>query len=261
MRCASTNVAATARLKSTRVVPRGVMELEDVLAVLLAAEPIDPATALALRIAAMTGARRAELAALRWTDVRDGHLTIDSSIEIVERNGGVVELRTPPPRRRTAAGWRSTTTRSLPSTRCASRVSPTACGCRPRTRPRSARPNRMVLAPCPHDGRHRRSLASPRSNHRLAMVAIGQGHNVRMVAGRRGHANPATTLRVYAHAFAAPVRPSPPAWATSCAWAADGAKGYSPRHELRSAPKSGRRRWWYTAMTTSRPSTRRYRSA
>jgi integrase len=36
-----------------------------------------------------------------------------------------------------------------------------------------------------------------------ATVAIGQGHDVRTVAGRLGHANPAMTLRVYAHAFAA----------------------------------------------------------
>jgi hypothetical protein len=34
-------------------------------------------------------------------------------------------------------------------------------------------------------------------------VAIGQGHDVRTVAGRLGRANPAMTLRVYAHAFAA----------------------------------------------------------
>jgi hypothetical protein len=32
---------------------------------------------------------------------------------------------------------------------------------------------------------------------------IGQGHDVPTVAGRLGHANPAMTLRVYAHAFAA----------------------------------------------------------
>ncbi len=34
-----------------------------------------------LRLAAVTGARRAELAALQWTDVADGVLTIDSAIE------------------------------------------------------------------------------------------------------------------------------------------------------------------------------------
>ena len=39
--------------------------------------------------------------------------------------------------------------------------------------------------------------------HWSATVAIGQGHDVRTVAGRLGHANPAMTLRVYAHAVAA----------------------------------------------------------
>ena len=34
-------------------------------------------------------------------------------------------------------------------------------------------------------------------------MAIGPGHDVRTVANRLGHANPAMTLRVYAHAFAA----------------------------------------------------------
>lgn len=62
----STNVAARARLRSAKTAPRGAMELEDVLAV---------------------------LAALQWTDVRDAHLTIDSSIEVVSRANGVPELR------------------------------------------------------------------------------------------------------------------------------------------------------------------------
>lgn len=39
--------------------------------------------------------------------------------------------------------------------------------------------------------------------HWSATVSIGQGHDVRTVAGRLGHSNPAMTLRVYAHAFAA----------------------------------------------------------
>jgi len=37
--------------------------------------------------------------------------------------------------------------------------------------------------------------------HWSATLAIGSGHNVRTVANRLGHANPATTLRVYAHAL------------------------------------------------------------
>lgn len=39
--------------------------------------------------------------------------------------------------------------------------------------------------------------------HRSATVSVGQGHDVRTVAGRLGHSNPAMTLCVYAHAFAA----------------------------------------------------------
>ena len=31
--------------------------------------------------------------------------------------------------------------------------------------------------------------------------SIGRGHDIRTVAGRLGHANPAMTLRTYAHAI------------------------------------------------------------
>ena len=42
----------------------------------------------------MAGARRAELASLRWTDEHDGHLLIDSAIKITKRGGdGAPELR------------------------------------------------------------------------------------------------------------------------------------------------------------------------
>jgi len=59
-----------------------------------AAERIDTAVGLALRLAAVTGARRAELCALRWTDLVGERLTIDSSIEIV-RLGSVADKRKP----------------------------------------------------------------------------------------------------------------------------------------------------------------------
>jgi integrase len=35
--------------------------------------------------------------------------------------------------------------------------------------------------------------------HWTATAAIGGGHDLRTVAGRLGHANPAMTMRVYAH--------------------------------------------------------------
>src|SRR5215203_1675010 len=69
------------------------MSVDDVRKVIAAAGEIDPAAGLALRLAAIGGARRAELAALRWVDVIDGMLTIDSAIEIVSRGDGKRTLR------------------------------------------------------------------------------------------------------------------------------------------------------------------------
>ena len=73
--------------------PLARLSVGDVRAVMTAAATIDPAAVLALRIAAVTGARRAELAALQWTDVADGQLTIDSAIEFVKRGDGSPEMR------------------------------------------------------------------------------------------------------------------------------------------------------------------------
>src|SRR4051812_2560487 len=72
------------------------MSLEDVHAVLAAAATVDPAAKVALRLAAVAGVRRAELAALRWDEVLDGLLTIDSAIETVRRGSGHPELRDAP---------------------------------------------------------------------------------------------------------------------------------------------------------------------
>lgn len=59
------NVAGLAKVSSTKRPPRKAMTLGDVLAVVRAAEQIGPEAALALRLAAATGAPWAELAALR----------------------------------------------------------------------------------------------------------------------------------------------------------------------------------------------------
>jgi integrase len=90
---ASTNVASMARLRSTKTQRRTVMTLDDVRAVMAAAESIDPAAALMLRIAAVSGARRAELAALQWSDLHDGMRTIDSAIEFASSGDGTREFR------------------------------------------------------------------------------------------------------------------------------------------------------------------------
>jgi integrase len=44
---------------------------------------VEPAAPIALRLAAITGARRSELAALRWADLDSDRLSIDSSVAII----------------------------------------------------------------------------------------------------------------------------------------------------------------------------------
>ena len=200
----STNVASLARLRSTKTQRRDVMTLDEVRAVMAAAATIDPAAALMLRIAAVSGARRAELAALQWTDLSDMMLTIDSAIEVASRGGGKPELRD--------AATKTATTRSItldPDTVAAIEAlrterepyGPWMFGLGPEL----VSPDRIGWW-----WKRARTLAGIDAAWRLhdlrhwsATVAIGQGHDVRTVAGRLGHANPAMTLRVYAHAFAA----------------------------------------------------------
>jgi integrase len=201
----SQNVVALAQRKTTKKQPRGVMSLDDVRAVIDAAGSFDPAAGLAFRIAAMTGARRAELAALRWEDVdEDGMLTIDSAIEVIRHPGEPRELRDAP----TKTGNARTITLD-PDTlnaiwelrREREPYGPWMFGVGP------------DLVPPDHIGwwwtRARKESGIDKKwrlhdlRHWSATVSIGQGHDVRTVANRLGHSNPAMTLRVYAHAFAA----------------------------------------------------------
>ena len=74
---------ATARLSHAKRFPRASMSADEVRRVLDVAAGFDPAAALALRIAAVAGARRAELAALRWSDLTGARLTIDSATSLI----------------------------------------------------------------------------------------------------------------------------------------------------------------------------------
>jgi integrase len=199
---ASSNVAALARLRSTKTQQRGVISVDDVKAVMAAAATIDPAAELAFRIA-VAGTRRAELASLKWTDEKDGQLLIDSAIEIVKRNVETPQVRETATK---TANTRSVTldddTLDLLAKLRAERspYGPWMFGLGPNV----VRPDHIGWW-C-----RSRQIAGIDEKWRLhdlrhwsATVAIGQGHDVRTVAGRLGHANPALTFRVYAHAFAA----------------------------------------------------------
>lgn len=200
-----TNVAAAAPLGRRKQAPRGTLAVDDVRRVLEAAS-FDPAAALALRLAAVTGARRAELAALRWDDLEGRRLTIDSSVAI-ERHGRRGNPR-PPTLRDGATKTANRRTVTLdPATVEAIEALRAERG--------EYGPWIVTVGERPVDPdrvtawwRRARRLAGLEPRWRLhdlrhwsATLAIGRGHDLRTVANRLGHANPAMTLRVYAHAL------------------------------------------------------------
>ena len=84
----SQNPAALASHEQAKRTVRDVMTADEVHAVLAAAEVVNEMAPVAFRLAAITGARRAELAALRWTDLDGAVLTIDSAISVVLEGEG-----------------------------------------------------------------------------------------------------------------------------------------------------------------------------
>ena len=126
----STNVASLARLRSTKTQRRTVMTLDEVRAVMAAAATIDPAAALMLRIAAVSGARRAELAALQWTDLQRR----DADDRLGDRGRQPGRRQARPPRRRHEDGQHPQhharpRHRRRHRERCAPSASRTARGC------------------------------------------------------------------------------------------------------------------------------------
>ncbi len=176
------------------------MTSDDVHAVIAAADELDPAAGVALRVAAVAGLRRAELAALQWADLVDNQLTVDSSATVVRRDGEswVEDVATKTGNRRTLT-LDPATVGAIEELRVDhEQISPylfsdTIGPSNPdrigwwwaRAREQSGIDRKWRL----HDLRHW-----------TATTTITAGHDVRTVAGRLGHANPAMTLRVYAHA-------------------------------------------------------------
>ncbi|HUW04076.1 MAG TPA: hypothetical protein VMW08_17110 [Acidimicrobiales bacterium] len=76
------NPATKAELKRPKRVERGVMSDDEVFAVLDAAAELHEMAPIALRLAAVTGARRSELAGLRWAAVDGAEIVFDRQIVI-----------------------------------------------------------------------------------------------------------------------------------------------------------------------------------
>ena len=169
---------------------------------------LEPAAVVALRLACVTGARRSELAALRWEDLEGARLTIDSSIAVLRgREGGRMgkpELRDDPTKtaNRRIVTLDANTLAAISALRQHdAMVGPWMLA--PGARPVS--PDRVSAW-----WRRARDLAGVDPKWRLhdlrhwtATTSIAAGHDVRAVATRLGHANPSMTLRVYAHAVVA----------------------------------------------------------
>lgn len=208
------NPASAAPFKGSRKAPRGALSPSDVRAVLAAVQGmvdecvLEPAAVVALRLACVTGARRSELAALRWDDLRGSKLTIDSSIAVIRDRGPdggkVPQLRDDPTKtgnHREVALDNETLT-ALHSLR----AHPSMLG------PWVLSPGSEPISPDRISAWWRRARGAAGLDvkwrlhdlrHWSATTSIAAGHDVRSVAARLGHANPAMTLRVYAHAVEA----------------------------------------------------------
>jgi integrase len=196
------NVASHARLRAAKRAPRSSMTPEKVRAVLDAAASIDPAAELAFRIAAVTGTRRSELAALQWTDLEGDRLTVDGSIAIRrndERSGRpeLIDAPTKTANRRTVTIDEITVEMIEKQRADRGDISPYMFS----TDEGPPNPDRIGWW-----WKRARALSGIDAAWRLhdlrhwaATTAIASGHDVRTVAGRLGHANAAMTLRTYAH--------------------------------------------------------------
>jgi integrase len=196
------NVARHAQLRGPKRSPRSAMTADDVRAVLAAAAQVHPAAELALRIAAVTGARRSELAALQWSDLDGDRLTIDSSIAVrrdAEHAGHpeLIDAATKTANGRAVAIDETTVQMIVKQREVRDAVSPYMFS----IDEGPPNPDRIGWW-----WQRARDLSGIQATWRLhdlrhwaATTAITSGHDVRTVAGRLGHANAAMTLRVYAH--------------------------------------------------------------
>ena len=188
--------------KAARPAPvRDAMPAEAVAAAIAAAP--HQAAAVAFRISAVTGARRAELAALRWADVSGDRLVISGQIVALpgaKRSGAPVLERRPTKTRqvRTVSLDPGTVAAIAAWGEVHGGLGPwlLAVGDRP--------PSPDAISWWWRHARENSGIdARWRLRHWSATTAIGMGADVRTVANRLGHSNPAMTLKVYAHAFAA----------------------------------------------------------
>lgn len=185
--------------------------VDDVRAVVTAAEERDPRLAPLLMLAALTGMRRGELCALRWSDVDLDRGELDVSRSVICTEGGLVEKRTKTDRFRRVAldevgvlllrrhranveSWVAGAEGTLAPD--AFVFSPYVDGIKP-FRPDNVTGFFMRV----RDSLGLKQVRLHDLRHFTATQLIGAGVDVRTVAGRLGHSDPSLTLRVYSHAI------------------------------------------------------------
>ncbi len=197
------NPAALAHKDAPKRTPRGVLRDDEVAALLEAAEAQHGMAHLAIRLAAVTGARRGELAALQWADLSGRVLRIDSALVAVRHGDGDdawTEVLDTPTK---TADLRAVT------------LDPDTVALFEAQRAERAQAGPWVFgdddAP-PHPGRvgYWWKLAKERSGiaptwrlhdlrHWSATHGVSNGFDMATVGGRLGHSDASTTLRIYAH--------------------------------------------------------------
>lgn len=201
------------RAKPPRIAQRRVHapSVENVRSVIEAAEERDPRLAALLMLAALTGMRRGELCALRWSDVDLVLGELDVSRSVVVVNGGLAEKTTKTDRGRKVAldevgvavlvqhrarlaDWARQAGGELGGDGFV--FSPQVDGSEP-FRPDTVTGFFMRV----RDGLGLKDVRLHDLRHFTATQLIGAGVDVRTVAGRLGHSDPSLTLRVYSHAI------------------------------------------------------------
>ena len=213
------NPATNAPVQRPKRLHREAMTAEEVHQVLEAAKQVNEFAALALRLAAETGARRGELAALSWDSLVDDRLVVDRQVTLVQDDDG----KRRPEIRPTKTGSRRAvalgpSTLAMVQAQAQQWAHLTVWMFGPDTEP--VNPDRIGWW-----WRRAREIAGINTHWRLhdlrhwsATHAIASGADMRTVANRLGHVDPSMTLRVYSHA----VRQADESLARSLGQALDG---------------------------------------
>ncbi len=178
----------------------------------VAAQEEDPVLAAAIVLAAVTGARRGELCSLRWSDVdwERGTLAFARSLTVIGRQASEGPTKT---HQRRDVAIDDALGGFISQRQLEQRAYAETVGVELVKDPYLLSRSSDGAMPCLPDGlTHGYSRLAAKIGvgghfhelrHYAATTSIASGADVRTVAGRLGHADPSTTLRIYAHALEA----------------------------------------------------------